>query len=78
MTARACVWWQRHDGVQGMGPVDCLKAHIADPGKVNIFTSKVGPEATLAVVAACIIPIVIEAKNSLNAGDDEEFEPFPF
>jgi hypothetical protein len=64
--------------VQGMGPIDCLKAHIADPGHVNIYTSKVGPEFTLAVIAAALVPIVIEAKNAISEDDDEEFNPIPW
>lgn len=64
--------------VQGKGPVDCFTEHLADPGHVNIYTSAVGPEVTAAIVAASIIPIVIEAKNSLDDGSEEEFNPFPF
>ena len=30
--------------VRGLGPIACLKAHLADPGHVNIFTSSVGGE----------------------------------
>lgn len=64
--------------MQGKGPIDCLKAHIADPGHNNIFTSKVGGEATLAVIALSVLPIVIEAKNSLNPDEEEEFKPIPW
>lgn len=64
--------------VQGKGPVDCLKAHIADPGHNNIFTSKVGGEATVAVIALSVLPIVIEAKNSLDPDGEEEFKPIPW
>lgn len=61
-----------------MGPVDCLKKHIADPGHNNIFTSAVGGEATLAVIALSLLPIVIEAKNSLDPDGEEEFKPIPW
>ena len=64
--------------MQGKGPVDCLKAHIADPGHNNIFTSKVGGEATVAVIALSVLPIVIEAKNSLDPDGEEEFKPIPW
>jgi hypothetical protein len=64
--------------MQGMGPIDCLKAHIADPGHVNIYTSKVGPEATAAVIALALTPIVIEAKKSLDGGEEDPFNPIPW
>jgi hypothetical protein len=64
--------------LQGKGPIDCLKMHIADPGHNNIFTSKVGPEATVAAIALCVAPIVIEAKNALAGDEEEEFNPIPW
>jgi hypothetical protein len=64
--------------LQGKGPIDCLKAHIADPGHVNIFTSKVGPEATLAVIALSFCPIVIEAYKRVSPDEPEEFNPIPW
>lgn len=64
--------------LQGLGPVDCLKKHIEDPGHNNIFTSSVGGEATVAVIALSLLPIVIEAKNSLDPDGEEEFKPIPW
>ena len=63
---------------QGKGPIECLKAHVDDPGHVNIFTSKVGPEATVAVIALSLAPIIIEAKKALDGGEEEEFKPIPW
>jgi hypothetical protein len=63
--------------VQGLGPIECLKKHIADPRNENIFTSKVGLETTCAVVALSIVPILIEAKKSLSDGEDF-FRPIPW
>lgn len=58
--------------------MSCLLEHLESPGKVNIYTSPVGGEVTLAIVALSLLPIVIEAKNSLDDGTEEEFNPFPF
>lgn len=63
--------------VQGKGPIDCLKAHVADPTHNNIFTSKVGPEATAAAIAFSIAPMIIEAFKALE-DKEEEFNPIPF
>lgn len=52
--------------VQGKGPIDCLKDHIADPWHNNIYTSKVGPETCLTVALLCVLPIILEAKNALQ------------
>lgn len=64
--------------VRGLGPIDCLKLHLEDPGKNNIFTSAVGGEATAAVIALAIAPIIIEAKNNLSKDSEEEFRPIPW
>jgi hypothetical protein len=63
--------------VQGMGPIECLKKHLEDPGHNNIFTSSVGPEATVAVMVLSIAPVILEAKKALG-DDDEEFKPIPW
>lgn len=64
--------------VTGLGPIEALKAHIADPTHVNIFTSAKGPEAVAAVCVLCLAPMVIEAKNSLSGDEEEEFNPIPW
>lgn len=65
--------------VRGLGPIACLQAHLADPGHVNLFTSKVGNEAVLAVIALSVAPIAVTAYKSLGGGkDDDEFRPIPW
>jgi len=64
--------------VRGMGPIECLQAHLADPGHVNIFTSSVGTEATVAVVALSIAPMLIEAKKTLGGTAEDKFRPIPW
>ena len=58
--------------VRGLGPIACLKAHLADPGHVNIFTSSVGGEATAAVVALSLAPMFLAAQKTLKSADDKE------
>jgi Chlorophyll A-B binding protein len=64
--------------VQGMGPIDCLKAHIADPTHANVYTSKVAPEFTFAVVCLTLAPMVIEARKSVAGSDEDQFKPIPW
>lgn len=64
--------------VQGLGPIACLQKHLADPAHNNIFTSSVGAEATIAVIALGILPTLIESKNVLQGTDEEEFRPIPW
>ena len=64
--------------VQGMGPIECLQKHLEDPGHNNIYTSAVGNEAVVAVMALSIAPMLIEAKNALSGDDEEEFNPIPW
>lgn len=63
--------------VRGEGPIECLKLHLEDPGHNNIFTSAVGNEATVAVIALAIAPFIIEGKNELDP-TEEEFNPIPW
>jgi len=63
--------------VRGMGPIECLKLHLEDPGHNNIFTSAVGPEATVACMVLGITPVILEAKKALG-DNDEEFRPIPW
>ena len=64
--------------VRGLGPIAALQAHLADPGHVNIFTSSVGPEATVFVaLSAFLLPQIILSKNALS-GTKEEFNPIPW
>jgi hypothetical protein len=64
--------------VRGLGPIDCLKQHIADPWNNNIFTSSVGKETTIAVALLCVWPIIIEATKSLNKGGGDSVPLFPW
>jgi hypothetical protein len=64
--------------VTGMGPIECLKAHIADPTHVNIYTSAVGPEVVAAIIALSIAPVIITTQKSLQDSDEEEFRPIPW
>lgn len=56
--------------VNGLGPIDCLKAHIADPGHVNIYTTSVGKETAVAVAVLSVWPMIIEATKVLNKGQE--------
>ena len=64
--------------VQGKGPVACLTAHIKDPLHENIYTSKVGPEVTAAIVCLSIWPFIVEAQKALGGKDKEEFRALPW
>jgi len=64
--------------VQGKGPIDCLKDHIADPWHNNIYTTKVGPETCLTVVFLCVLPIILEAVNSLQKDSKETVPAIAF
>lgn len=46
--------------VQGMGPIESLKFHLADPAHNNIYTSSVGAEFTVAAVFLSLWPILEE------------------
>lgn len=62
--------------VRGLGPVECLKLHLADPARNNIFTSSVGTEATVGVIALAIAPTVIKFIKDKSGEDD--FRPIPW
>jgi hypothetical protein len=64
--------------VTGMGPIEGLKAHIADPTNVNIYTSAVGGEVTAAIIALSIAPVIIMTQKSLSDDSEEEFRPIPW
>merc|ERR1711871_330967 len=55
---------------RGEGPIACLKDHMSDPAHNNVYTSKVGPEVLVAVMAVNIAPFIVEAYK--NLGDPEE------
>lgn len=63
--------------VNGLGPIDSLKAHIADPNHNNIFTSSVGKESVVTVAVLCVLPIIIEATKTLG-GKEESVPLFPW
>ncbi|GAB4816014.1 hypothetical protein N2152v2_003060 [Parachlorella kessleri] len=62
--------------VQGLGPIACLQKHLEDPAHNNIFTSSVGNEVTVAIIALSIFPFLNEVKNRLGDGK-EEFRAVP-
>eukprot|EP00355_Strombidium_rassoulzadegani_P004069 CAMPEP_0168616378 /NCGR_PEP_ID=MMETSP0449_2-20121227/4997_1 /TAXON_ID=1082188 /ORGANISM="Strombidium rassoulzadegani, Strain ras09" /LENGTH=252 /DNA_ID=CAMNT_0008657163 /DNA_START=59 /DNA_END=817 /DNA_ORIENTATION=- len=64
--------------VRGMGPIECLKAHIADPWHNNIYTSSVGGEFATAVVIACCWPTVVELYKGMSGDKKETFRPIPW
>lgn len=64
--------------VTGLGPVAALQAHFADPGGVNIYTSAVGNEVVLAIVALSVWPCFILANKSISGDKDGGFRPIPF
>ena len=43
-----------------------------------VFSSGVGSEVTLAVLAITLTPIVLEARKTLGNGKDDEFRALPF
>merc|ERR1711871_152782 len=55
-----------------------LKNPIADPAHNNIYTSKVGFEFTVFVVALSVLPMIIEAFKVIGDDSDEEFRPIPW
>eukprot|EP00240_Pyramimonas_obovata_P013078 CAMPEP_0118922216 /NCGR_PEP_ID=MMETSP1169-20130426/1210_1 /TAXON_ID=36882 /ORGANISM="Pyramimonas obovata, Strain CCMP722" /LENGTH=259 /DNA_ID=CAMNT_0006863047 /DNA_START=85 /DNA_END=864 /DNA_ORIENTATION=+ len=64
--------------VTGMGPIEGLKAHIADPTGTNIYTSPVAGEVVAAIIALSVAPVIISTTKSIGDGSDEEFRPIPW
>lgn len=62
---------------RGETPLQALKAHIGDPGQQNIFTTSQAGPTLIAAIALSILPILIEARKSLDPTDDE-FDPIPW
>ena len=63
--------------VTGTSPLEGLKAHMANPSGVNIFTSSVGNEMVAAIIFASIAPCYFVLKEQIEEGDDE-FRPIPW
>ena len=57
--------------VRGLGPIECLQLHLADPSHNNIYTSSVGKEMAVAVAVAMVWPMIIEATKVTNKGGKE-------
>jgi Chlorophyll A-B binding protein len=74
----AFIGFSSQAAVQGLGPIACLQKHLEDPAHNNIFTSSVGNEAVVAVMALSVAPIIIEAKNKLSGSNEDEFRPIPW
>jgi len=65
--------------VRGLGPIDSLKEHIANPWATNIFTSSVGPESTVTVAVLSVYPMIVEATRALAPKGEKESVPlFPW
>uniref|UniRef100_A0A7S0NH34 Chlorophyll a-b binding protein, chloroplastic n=1 Tax=Micromonas pusilla TaxID=38833 RepID=A0A7S0NH34_MICPS len=64
-------------GVTGTSPLEGLKAHMANPAGVNIFTSSVGNEMVAAIIFASIAPCYFVLKEQIEEGEDE-FRPIPW
>ena len=64
--------------VTGTSPIEGLKAHMANPTQVNIFTSAVGGEFTAAVMFLSIAPCYFVLQEQISDGSDDEFRPIPW
>lgn len=65
----AFVGFASQAAVQGKGPIACLQYHLADPFHRNIFTSQVGNEFAVALVAISFWPLLIEATKNTQGHD---------
>jgi hypothetical protein len=57
--------------VRGLTPLEALKSHISSPWTENIYTSSVGTEFAVAVALGATIPMVIEARKTLDPKADK-------
>jgi len=57
--------------VRGLSPLDALKQHISSPWTENIYTSSVATEFAVAVALGMTIPMVIEARKTLDPKADK-------
>lgn len=64
--------------VTGTSPIEGLKAHMANPTGVNIFTSAVGNEVVAAIIFASIAPVYFVLQEQISDGSDDEFRPIPW
>lgn len=64
--------------VTGTSPLEGLKAHMANPTQVNIFTSAVGNEFVAAIIFASIAPVYFVLNEQISDGSDDEFRPIPW
>ena len=64
--------------VTGTSPIEGLKAHMANPGQVNIFTSAVGNEVVAAIMFASVVPCYLVMQQQISDGSEEEFRPIPW
>ena len=63
--------------VTGTSPLEGLKAHMANPTQVNIFTSAVGNEFVAAIMFLSVAPVYFVLNREIG-DDDEEFRPIPW
>ncbi len=70
-------------GLDGTGmyissQLEGLKAHMANPTQVNIFTSSVGNEFVAAIIFCSIAPCYFVLQEQISDGSDDEFRPIPW
>ena len=64
--------------VTGTSPLEGLKAHMANPTQVNIFTSSVGNEFVAAIIFCSIAPCYFVLQEQISDGSDgDEVPPIP-